>query len=85
MAAKRQSRAARLEAALDKVRAGIEEITELKDEIENWKSGLEGTNLESSQKYEALGECEDALSSVIDELENGVSSAESVEFPGMFG
>ena len=83
--AKRMSRAARLEAALDKVRDGIEGITELRDEIENWKSGMEGTNLENTQKYSDLGDCEDALSSAIDELENGVSSAESIEFPGMFG
>ena len=83
--AKRMSRAARLDAALDKVRAGIEEITELKDEVENWKSGMEGTNLENTQKYSDLSDCEDALSSLVDELENGVSSGESIEFPRMFG
>jgi len=85
MAAKRQSRATRLEAALDKVRAGIEEITELRDEIENWKSGLEGTNLEQSQKYSDLETCCDELDNAVNELENGVSNAESVTFPGMFG
>ena len=83
--AKRMSRAARLDAALDKVRDGIAELEELKEEVENWKSGMEGTNLENTLKYSDLGECEDALSSAIDELENGVSSAESVEFPRMFG
>jgi len=46
------------------------EIECLRDEIENWKSGLEGTNLENSSKCEALSEAFDALEEGVIDLEN---------------
>jgi flagellar biosynthesis/type III secretory pathway chaperone len=46
------------------------DIQELYDEIENWKSNLEGTNLENSGKYSELEECCDALQEIIDNLDN---------------
>jgi len=35
-------------------------------------------------KYEALGECGDALGTIFDELESAISEAEYIEFPGMY-
>ena len=49
------------------------EIECLRDEIENWKSGMEGTNLEMSSKYEELTEC-------LDYLESGLGCLESLSF-----
>jgi len=46
------------------------EIDSLKEEIENWKNGLEGTNLESSDKYNQLEEAVHNLESGSDELSN---------------
>jgi hypothetical protein len=54
------------------------EIESLRDEIENWKSGMEGTNLESTSKYEELSEC-------LDNLENAISSLESIDFDSLDG
>ena len=51
----------------------ISEIECLRDEIENWKSGMEGTNLENSSKYSDLEECYDSL-------ENGISELEDLDF-----
>ena len=47
-------------------------IEELRDEIENWKSGMEGTNLENSSKYEELSEC-------YNNLDNAISSLEGID------
>ena len=48
----------------------VGEIECLKDEIENWKSGMEGTNLENSNKYSELEECFGYLESAVSELES---------------
>ena len=50
------------------------EIESLKDEIEQWKSGMEGTNLENTQKYQDLSSCYDTLETGIDALQNIDSS-----------
>lgn len=57
----------------------ISEVDELRSEIENWKSGLEGTNLESSSKYEELSECHDNLENAIYTLE-GASFEEIIPY-----
>jgi len=65
------SRSNRLSEAADTVQ-------ELQDEIMEWREKLEGTNLENTEKYQELQDCEDALQEVIDSMQN-------VEFPGAFG
>jgi len=75
-----KSRARRLSDALAPIYSAIEaheeapddlsEIESLKDEMETWRDGLQGTNLEYSPKYEEV----DAACA---ELENGLSSLES--------
>lgn len=56
----------------------VGEIEELRDEIDNWKSGMEGTNLENTSKYSELEECYDTL-------ENGISSLEGVDLDSLVG
>ena len=75
------------------------DVESLRDEIENWQSGMEGTNLENTNKYSEVSDAADELSnietsysvsefddieSVKDDLENAASDLESVQFPSMF-
>lgn len=48
-------------------------LEELMSEISDWKTGMEGTNLESTAKYAALEECESAL----DEAASTTGSADA--------
>jgi len=79
-----KSRAKRLDEAISVVGEGMEAIGELRDEITEWKSNMEGTNLEQTGKYERLETCESALSELCDNLESVISEANGVEFPTMF-
>ena len=81
---KNPSRADRLSEAMAKVLEAKEEIELLKDEIDNWKSNMEGTNLEYTYKYEQLEECYGVLEEIQDELENITDREGDVMFPGMF-
>jgi hypothetical protein len=54
---------------------GAMEIQSLYEEIENWKSGMEGTNLEQSMKYGELEEC-------LSELETA-NEADGVTIPSL--
>ena len=49
------SRAGRLAAAMSLAEDAAAEVECLKDELEEWQSGMEGTNLDSTDKYEQLG------------------------------
>lgn len=53
------------------------EVQDLLVEVESWAQGMEGTNLESSQKYETLQEALEELGRVGDELE-GVDIPEEI-------
>lgn len=95
----------------------VAELESLKEELESWRDGMTGTNLENTEKYQTLESSVDALDNVISEvqgleepklsedgsvkekaeelevhidemigkLEDAISEAESIEFPGMFG
>lgn len=45
------------------------EITELKDELQEWQSNLEGNNMEHLPKYDEVTEAADALENVETEIE----------------
>ena len=58
----------------------VSDIEGLKEEIETWRDGMEGTNLEYSSKYDELTECFDALELGVDGLEgNEAPSTDGVE------
>tara|TARA_R100000789_G_scaffold27782_1_gene30818 strand:+ start:349 stop:600 length:252 start_codon:yes stop_codon:yes gene_type:complete len=80
--AKYISRSTRWQNAVDKVRQGLEELTELKSEYEDWQGNLP-ENLEASPLGEKLSEVVD--SGFCDDIENAVSDAESLELPQGFG
>jgi chromosome segregation ATPase len=53
----------------EEIEIDVSELEGLKDEIDEWESSMEGTNLENTEKYEQLGECCDALDNAVCELE----------------
>jgi hypothetical protein len=61
------------------VNAAKEIVAELKSDAENWH-GMEGSNLENSQKFSDVEECVSQLEDLKTELEN--ISFNNVEFPG---
>ena len=44
------------------------EVTELMDEMQSWRDGLEGTNLEYSEKFERITDAADTLENIESEL-----------------
>lgn len=100
--AKSHSRATRLQEVMDNLQKEIEDaietakstavdgINELKDEIDNWKSGLEGTNLENSSKFSELEDCVSALEDLESEVDSldasniEIPDAGNVSFPSMY-
>ena len=57
------------------------EVESLFDEIDQWKSGMEGTNFEASQKYSDLEECATALEEIkdkLDELDFSITTPDDV-------
>ena len=44
------------------------EVTELMDEMQSWRDGLEGTNLEYSEKFERISDAADTLEAIESEL-----------------
>ena len=44
------------------------EVTELMDEMQCWRDGLEGTNLEYSEKFERISDTADTLEEIESEL-----------------
>jgi len=83
--AKYESRNTRLMKAMEAVSMAKEEVEMLRDEIASWQENMEGTNLESTTKYEALGECADELDEIVEQLEEAVNISEGIMFPSMFG
>ena len=76
------------------------ELESLTEEITNWRDGMQGTNLENSNKYSELEEAASTLEgidvnsfsiddyedieNVAEELESAASELQGVEFPRMF-
>ena len=82
--AKYKSRATRLDEAMTNLIEPIEEVRILKEELEEWMSNLQGTNLENTTKYEQLEEAVSLLEDLESGLEDIQSNADMVKFPGMF-
>jgi len=55
---------------IENIELDISSFEELRDEIEEWKNNLEGTNLENTEKYKLIEECYETLDCAINELEN---------------
>jgi chromosome segregation ATPase len=84
MATKQLSRQERFDDALSKVQQGLSELQDIQGELESWRDGLSGTNLESSELYSRLEEASDTLSSANDDIENATGSLDGLEIPSGF-
>ncbi len=80
-----KSRANRLSDALSQIDEGMSEIEALTDEMEQWRDNMQGTNLESTERYSRVEEAAETLRQCYDDLENAKSELDNVEFPGMYG
>lgn len=83
--AKYKSRATRLEEALQQIEAGQAEVQALAEEMGNWRDNMGGTNLENTEKYQAVEQAADQLEQCADDIDNAMQELQGVEFPGMFG
>jgi len=81
---KPKSRAQRVAHAVDAVRDAASDVGEVKEELESWKCGMEGTNLENTEKYGQLDEAVNLLDEFVSSCEDVAGNAESVEIPSMF-
>ncbi len=80
--AKQKPRRVRADFIRVKIQAAVEDLEELQEEIDNWSGGMEGTNLEATQKYEDLGTCRDAIEEIVSDLNQAEMSIEEIEWPG---
>ena len=76
------SRPKRWADATAKLQAGLEELTELREEYEEWRDGLP-ESLQECATAEKLDEVVDA--SFFDDVELAISEAEAIELPLGFG
>jgi len=53
----------------DALEYATSDLRSLADEMDEWRSNMEGTNLEYTDKYERVSECADTLEEQTDELE----------------
>jgi hypothetical protein len=98
---KKTKKADKIEAANSIIReVSLEDVESLRDELESWRDGMSGTNLENTEKYSMLEEAISALESVetefdevgaVDEIEHiadrmddVINELEGIEFPGMY-
>ena len=61
------------------------DLEDLHSEIENWRSGLEGTNLEYTMKYSTLEECEAELDELRDMMSYFISDFKNLRVKTLFG
>ena len=80
--AKSESRPERWSKAVADIRAGLEALTDLKDEYQDWLDNLP-ENLQEGATAEKLNEVVDA--SFYDEIESAVDEADAIELPKGFG
>jgi len=79
--AKNKSRAARFGEAVSTVQEANSEIESVKEELENWRDGLSGTNLENTEKFKQLETAIEGLDEIIDTLTNVCDDAMNIEIP----
>jgi len=78
------SRSADLMSARAMFEEGTSIIAHLKEDMESWRDGMEGTNLENSAKFEQVSEAASSLEDLESEAEGVASSCDNIDFPGMY-
>jgi len=70
----------RLEAAIQGIRDAMEGLEAVGAEFEEWRDNMDGTNLESTARYEAVSEAADTLSQSVDAINDALEEAEALEW-----
>ncbi len=78
------SRVERFDEALSSFNIASEKIERIKDELENWKNGMEGTNLENTNKYMELEDVVKSLDKAWNHIDKALYALDDVEIPGAF-
>ena len=78
----KETRKTRWDNSINKIREGLQELQDVKEEFEDWQSNLP-ENLESSPLGEKLDEV--VNSSFCDDIESACDDAENIELPKGFG
>lgn len=76
-----ESRADRLADATDMIRAGLDEVEELKEEITEWLSNMINMKFENPKEYRQMEEIWDTLEGAFDVIDSACSDLECIEFP----
>lgn len=61
------------------------QIEIIKDELENWKFGIEGTNLENTNTYSELEDAVENLDKACESMNKALEYLDEVEIPGAIG
>lgn len=69
----------RLASAVSKLRDGLGDLEGVRDDVESWKSNLEGTNLENSEKYQSLEEAHSTLEEQCEAIGSALDDVEAVD------
>lgn len=77
--AKRKSRADRYADIIESMQKPLDDLKELKDELENWRDNMP-ENLQGGSKYEELEDTIMELDDVINQIEEALER--EVSFPG---
>ena len=79
-----KSRVDRFDEAMGNFSKAFNEIETIKDELENWKDGIEGTNLENTDKFSDLCDAVAGLTKGCDLIDKALDHLEDVEIPGAY-
>lgn len=63
----------------DALEKALSDLQQLSDEMDSWRSNMEGTNLEYTMKYEQVSECADILMEQASNLEDVKDEIQSLE------
>jgi hypothetical protein len=64
---------------VEKVKESCTDIEDLKDELEQWRDGMSGTNLESSNKYSMLEEAVSVLEGINVDFDTSCGDGDEAE------
>ena len=58
------------------------ELSSLHEELDSWRSGMEGTNLENTEKYATLEESTETLEEAMNAIDEVINSGDLAEYDG---
>lgn len=78
----KKKRHERFDEAFTMFNTSSRQIEIIKDELENWKEGIEGTNLENTNMYSELEDAVENLRNACESINKALDYLDEVEIPG---